>query len=271
MHRSHKAQLAALGLVVAVSSAPLAVRAADAESLPSEAAQPQQVAQSCLADLQAFEDELARVGFGVLASGGYGYGYGTGYAGLGTIYGGAGTPRQKMQSLGNAAYVFAFDGDDQSCQTVLASMRKVYQEHQRLVGLENDDPNARLAWRRAHLAQATPVTEMDSLMRADVVIGADIRTPEDEALGKIEDVVLDPAGQAIAYVLVSRGGFLGLGGELVAVRWSDLRATSDHEIYVLNTSPETFAAAPKVEPDSFEETSGENWRSMLDQYWSGAL
>lgn len=269
MHRSHRVRLAALGLVVAATGAPGAVRAADAESLPSEAAPQEQLAQLCLKNLQAFEDELARIGFGVLAPGGHGYGMG--YAGHGTIYGGAGTPRQKMQSLGNAAYVFAFDGDEQSCQTVLASMRKVYQEHQGLVGLENDDPNARLAWRRAHLAQATPVTEMDSLMRVRVVIGADIRTPEDEALGEIEDVVLDPVRQTIAYVLVSRGGFLGLGDELVAVRWSDLRATTDHEIYVLNTSPDVFASAPKVEAGSFDETAGENWRSALDQYWTGAL
>lgn len=48
-----------------------------------------------------------------------------------------------------------------------------------------------------------------------IVIGADIRTPQDQELGEIEDVVLDPARQTIAYVLASRGGFLGLGGELV--------------------------------------------------------
>lgn len=176
-----------------------------------------------------------------------------------------------MQSLRDAAYVYAFDGNEQSCRTVLASMRQVYQEHQKLTGIESEDPNARMAWRRAHLAQATPVTEMDSLMRADIVIGADIRTPEDEELGEIEDLVLDPARQTIAYVLASRGGFLGLGEELVAIRWSDLRATTDHEIYVLDASPEAFAAAPKVERVSFGKTSGDSWRSTLDQYWAGVV
>jgi hypothetical protein len=264
----HTSRLAALAFVTAAASAPLAVRAADVESLPDGAAQQGQVAQQCLADLRAFEDELAGVGFGVLAPTGYSTGYGS-YGGMG--YGMSGTPRQKMQSLRDAAYVYAFDGDEQSCQTVLASMRQVYQEHQELVGPESDDPDARRTWRRAHLAQATPVTEMDSLMRADIVIGADIRTPEDQELGEIEDVVLDPARQTIAYVLASRGGFLGLGGELVAVRWSDLRATTDHEIYVLDASPESFVAAPKVERGSFDQTSGDNWRSTLDQYWAGVV
>lgn len=264
----HTSRFAALAFLATALSAPLAVRAADVESLPDGAADQQgQVAQQCLTDLWAFEDELARVGFGVLAPSGYG----AGYSGYGTVYGTSGTPRQKMQSLSDAAYIYAFDGNEQSCQMVLASMRQVYQEHQKLVGLESDDPNARTAWRRAHLERATPLTQMSSLMRADIIIGADIRTPEDEELGEIEDIVLDPDRQTIAYVLASRGGFLGLGEELVAVRWSDLRATTDHEIYVLDASPEVFAAAPKVERGSFDKSSGDSWRNSLDQYWAGVV
>lgn len=259
----HMSQFAALAFIAATAIAPLAARAADVENLPGGAAQQGQVAQQCLSNLRAFEDELARVGFGVLAPSGYGGGYGG--------YGVPGNPRQKMQSFRNTAYVYAFDGNETSCQTVLASMRQVYQEHQKPVGLESDDPNVRVAWRRAHLKQATPVTEMDRLMRADIVIGADIRTPKDDELGKIEDIVLDPARKTIAYVLASRGGFLGMGEDLVAVRWSDLRATTDHEIYVLDVSPEMFAAAPKVEQGNFDETSGDNWRSALDQYWADVV
>lgn len=249
--------------LVVTMSMPVAVRAADVEGLPGGAGQERQVAQQCLTDLRAFEDELASVGFGVVAPGGYGAGY--------SVFGMTGTPRQKMQSLRDAAYVYALDGDEQSCQRVLASMREIYQEHQELVGLESDDPNARTAWRRAHLARATPVTEMSRLMRADVVVGADIRTPDDEKLGEIEDVVIDPERQAIAYVLASRGGFLGLGEELVAIRWADLRATADHEVFVLDASIDAFASAPKVERGSFEETSDDSWRSNLDQYWGRAV
>lgn len=262
----HKTHLIALSLVIATGG-PLTVHAADGESLPGETAGQGQVARQCLEDLQAFEDKLDAIGFGVLAPGGYS----TGFYGYGAGYGMSGTPRQKMHALREAAYVYAFDGREQSCRDVLASMRQIYQDHQKLVGLETDDPEARTAWRRAHLARATPVTEMDSLMRAEIVIGADIRTPEDEELGEIEDIVLDPARQTIAYVLASRGGFLGLGRELVAVRWSDLRATTDHEIYVLDAAPDAFAAAPKVERGSFDRTGDDDWRSTLEGYWTGVL
>jgi len=257
----------ASAIFVAVASGPFAVRAADVESLPDTTAPEGRAAQQCQSDLRVFEDELARAGFGVLAPGGYGIGYGAGYSG----YGGIGTPRQQMQALRDAAAVYAFEGDEETCQIVLASMQKIYEEHDAMVGIEADDPEARTAWRRAHLANAEPVTNMDQLMRADVVIGADLRTPDDATLGEITDVVLDPQLQTIAYVLVSRGGFLGIGEELVAVRWTDLRATDDHEIYVLDASPESFMAAPNVDRRNFEASSGQDWRNSLDQYWAGVI
>lgn len=251
-------------VVMAGMIAPLAVLAADAEGLPSGEGPGGQVAQQCLTDLRMFDDELARSGFGVLAPGGYGV---EGY----TAYAEIGTPRRRMQALRDAAYAYALHGNEQSCQMVLASMQQVYQEHRGLIGPDSDYPDARTAWRRAHLAQASPVTGMDRLMRADVIIGADIRTPEDERLGEIADIVLDPERQAVAYVLATRGGFLGFGKELVAVRWIDLRATPDHEIYVFDASPEAFAAAPKVERESFQESSSEAWRGTLDRYWEGVV
>ena len=254
-------------IILAIASGPFAVRAADVEVLPDTTASEEQTAQQCQTDLRAFEAELADAGFGVLAPGGYGVGYGV----YGSGYGVIGTPRQQMQALRDAAAVYAFEGNEKTCQIVLASMQQIYEEHDKLVGIEAEDPATRTAWRRAHLAKALPVTEMDRLMRADVVIGADLRTPDDASLGEITDVVLDPQLQTIAYVLVTRGGFLGMGGELVAVRWTDLRATDDHEIYVLNASPEAFTGAPEVERRNFAESFGEAWRDRLDQYWAGVV
>jgi len=253
--------------IVSAASLAFAVRAADVESLPDVAAPEEQEILQCQSDLRAFEDELAQAGFGVLAPGGYV----GGYAGYKPGYGLIGTPRQQMQVLRDAAGVYALAGDEKACQMVLASMREINEAHDELVGFETDDPEARTAWRRAHLAKAVPVTEMDRLMRADVIIGVELRTADDTMLGEIKDVLLDPQRQTIAYVLASRGGFWGLGEELIAVRWTDLRATDDHEIYVLDASSEAFAAAPKVERQNFAESFGEDWRNRLDQYWDGVV
>lgn len=52
------------------------------------------------------------------------------------VFGVEATPRKKMQALCDAAYVYAFDGDEQSCQRELVAMHAVYNEDQKLIGTE---------------------------------------------------------------------------------------------------------------------------------------
>jgi sporulation protein YlmC with PRC-barrel domain len=252
--------LVSAALAIGLTSTALA---ADVETLKPAQPDQQRIARQCLEDLQAFDQQLNDVGFGVLPPGGYGLG--------GGFYGFPGTPREQIQALRGAAQLLAYQGDGEACQQVLSKMRGTFEEHQKLVGLEADNPEARNAWRRAHLANAEPVSEMDRLMRADVVIGADVRNTEDEKLGEIEDVVLDPADRRIAYVLVSRGGFLGFGGELVAVRWRGLRATTDHEIFVLDVPRSAFEQAPAVGSGNFAQTASQSWREQMDRFWDEQL
>ena len=256
-----------VGILIASSTF---VFAADVQSRPGEKTEDRAVARQCLKDLQAFDEKLAETGFGFLPPGGYGSTARSGYSGY-YVWGVEETPRQKIRSLHNAAYVYARGGDEQSCQMVLASMRQVYEQHQKPVGIEADDPNVRLAWRRAHLSRAKPIAEMDHLVSADVLIGSEIRNLKDEKLGQIEDLVLNPDKQNIIYVLASRGGFLGFGEEMVAIRWNDLRATEDHELYVLDVSATALEDAPRVDRRNFEKTADAEWRRSLSAYWDGVL
>ena len=255
---------AAIVLAAVLASATSAF-AADAETLPGDESGKQVVAQQCVKDLQAFDQKLAGAGFGVLPSGGVtvpsSY-----YA-----WGVAGTPRQKLRAWWDAAYLYALDGNEQSCQMILASMRKLYQDHQKLIGNESDDLNVKTAWRRAHLARAKPVAAMDHLMRAKILIGSEIRNLKDESLGKVEDIVLNPDKRDIRYILVSRGGFLGIGEKWVAIRWTDLRATDDHELYVLDVAPKALDDAPPVERRNFAKTADPAWQHSLDRYWDRVL
>lgn len=254
----------AVGVVVTFS---VAVLATDAESLSGEAAGKRTVAQQCVKDLQAFDKELLRIGFGVLPPGGYGASAPSGYY----VSGAEGSPRQKIRSLRDAAYVYGQGGNEQSCQMVLASMRQLYEKHQKPAGIDADDPNVRVAWRRAHLSRAKPIVQMDHLVRADMLIGAEIHNLKDEKLGEIEDLVLNPEKRNILYILASRGGFLGFREKLVAIRWSDLRATEDHELYVLDVSGKALEGAPRVDRRNFGKTADADWQRSLSAYWDGIL
>jgi sporulation protein YlmC with PRC-barrel domain len=51
---------------------------------------------------------------------------------------------------------------------------------------------------------------------------ARVVSPQGENLGKVHDVVLTPDLNRISYVVVSTGGFLGMGNKLHAIPWSIL-------------------------------------------------
>ena len=72
-------------------------------------------------------------------------------------------------------------------------------------------------------------------MSGNALIGATVRNENREAVGKIEDVYVDNSG-AIKTVVVSVGGFLGVGSKDVAVKWSDLKFSRDDKSIVIMTS-----------------------------------
>jgi sporulation protein YlmC with PRC-barrel domain len=66
-------------------------------------------------------------------------------------------------------------------------------------------------------------------------VGTNVRNQTNEIVGKVEDVYIDDRG-AIKTVVVSVGGFLGMGAKNVAVRWSDIGRSRDGESLVLTTN-----------------------------------
>lgn len=72
-------------------------------------------------------------------------------------------------------------------------------------------------------------------MSGEALIGAKVRNQANESVGTVEDVYLDNAG-AIKTVVVSVGGFLGVGSKDVAVKWSDLKFQRDGRSLVIMTN-----------------------------------
>ena len=63
---------------------------------------------------------------------------------------------------------------------------------------------------------------MGSEMNLAALIGTDVKDPAGQTIGEIEDVLLDRSGR-VESVIVTTGGFMGLGGRDVELRWNDLK------------------------------------------------
>jgi hypothetical protein len=70
---------------------------------------------------------------------------------------------------------------------------------------------------------------------ANAVIGAKVRNDNKDTVGTVEDLYIDASG-AIKTVVVSVGGFLGIGAKDVAVKWTDIKQTRDGKSVMLLTN-----------------------------------
>src|SRR6266446_3325660 len=73
-------------------------------------------------------------------------------------------------------------------------------------------------------------------MAGSAIIGAKVRDDaKKEAVGSIQDIYLDDSGK-VKGVIVSVGGFLGVGAKDVAVKWEDIKFGKDGKSLSLTTS-----------------------------------
>jgi sporulation protein YlmC with PRC-barrel domain len=89
---------------------------------------------------------------------------------------------------------------------------------------------------RPNVAATTSTGDFNAAgeMSGNALIGATVRNEAREAVGKIEDVYVDSSG-GIKTVVVSVGGFLGVGAKDVAVKWSDLKFSREDKSIVVMT------------------------------------
>lgn len=111
---------------------------------------------------------------------------------------------------------------------------------------------------------ATPaVIQKPRVLAASSLRGARVRNFAGEDLGRVDEFVIDLDSGRITYVVVSMGGFLGIGDKLYAVPW-ELFSThpGDHEFF-LDVEKQMLLDAPGFERN--------RWPDMGDPAWAAAI
>jgi len=76
------------------------------------------------------------------------------------------------------------------------------------------------------------------------LIGASVKDPQGQSVGKIEELVIDPQDARIKEAVVSVGGFLGIGAKSVAVPWTKVKPAPDGDALVVAMGKEELGKAP---------------------------
>jgi sporulation protein YlmC with PRC-barrel domain len=181
-------------------------------------------------------------------------------------------PGYDIRILVASANILARRGKEQACETVLATTRDVYKVY--VADMRSGRvPMADLPrWRKEQIAAAKPVSEDNTSLRSDQLIGIEVRDPKDQALGSVDDIVMSPKTGKIAYLVIARGGIFGIDQKYVPVPWSDFKVTSTVNLLVLDATKAVMEAAPRVTYERFAIPSAFDQESQkVDAYWKTHL
>ena len=118
----------------------------------------------------------------------------------------------------------------------------------------------------------TKVQEARAL-KASEVIGYTVKNAEDQELGTIEELVIDPEHGRIAYAVLSFGGFLGMGDKFFAIPWEAMKPMPAQEAFRLDVAKEKLEKAPGFNKDDWPDMADREWGLVvykyydLDPYW----
>ena len=171
--------------------------------------------------------------------------------------------QNEMRTLYQTASSLSDNGNDSTCLEIAAVMQSILMDMNEPGGVSELG-----VWqeeRLASLEEAVPADERSSKLRIEQILESNLRNMQDEYLGDVEDVVL--GDQGVRYVVISRGGFLGMGEEQVAVPWDKLRVTEGEPILVLDVEPEALEEAPSFQAGSYADLDQAAFSEENDAYY----
>jgi sporulation protein YlmC with PRC-barrel domain len=105
------------------------------------------------------------------------------------------------------------------------------------------------------------------LEAASDLIGARIENPQGDNLGSVSDLAVDPQSGQVAYVILSRGGVLGIGAKLYPIPWQAARYNRQNERIVVDLSENQLDSAPNFSGDSWPDLASPTWRQRVHSFY----
>lgn len=111
-------------------------------------------------------------------------------------------------------------------------------------------------------------TPFHSHVRAGDLIGRDVVNERRETIGTIEDLVIGLEGR-LQYLVIARGGVLGIGERLIAVPFAVVEQTGGDEADIMIMGGrQVLADAPSFDPvEDWPDFSNPDYRNELQQYF----
>jgi sporulation protein YlmC with PRC-barrel domain len=94
-----------------------------------------------------------------------------------------------------------------------------------------------------------------------------VRNSEGQDLGRVEEIMIDIPTGKVAYVVISFGGFMGLGDKLFAVPWSAMRVNEDQHQFILDVERGVLENAPGFDKDNWPDFADGTFAEKVHQHY----
>ena len=100
-----------------------------------------------------------------------------------------------------------------------------------------------------------PLSRLGYVQKASKIMVTSVKNLQDEKLGQVENLLVDLSSGRIVAVIVSSGGFLGIGDELSAVPPTALRFNTNRDVLQLDASKEMLSSSPHFKANQWPDFS----------------
>src|SRR4030081_1065378 len=107
------------------------------------------------------------------------------------------------------------------------------------------------------------------LLPGSEIKGTKVINLQNEKIGEIEDLLVDPASGLVRFAIIGVGGFLGLGETKGAVPWTAFAISKegDKPKYVLDATKYMLKNAPKIEGKNYDKLFSRATAEPVVVYW----
>jgi len=183
------------------------------------------------------------------------------------------TARRDLRELRDAAYMLKQYGQSDACEEVISAIRDISSDPKSMAKATNaaamTDKAADQSYderSRMRAEKAMPLTQASKTLVASELIGADLHSNVGEDLGSVDDLVVGDKGQ-MSYLIVSTGGFLGIGDKQIAVPFDSAKISEDGDTVYVAATEESLEQAPSFDRDDRDWLKDESWQSKNSKFY----
>jgi sporulation protein YlmC with PRC-barrel domain len=107
-------------------------------------------------------------------------------------------------------------------------------------------------------------------LTATSIIGDKVQNPEGDHLGKVENVMINLDDGRVEYVVVEMGSFLGIGGKLYAIPFSELHLDPAKKVFIIRRTKEYLKKIPGFDKLHWPDTNAHEYYKEVNTYWGSS-